>query len=1011
MELEAIFEDVITGRKSLNDLSDWIQRNKAFYEQPDLFGELINSLADEQRSVVDRYADWEGRVHSVRNILTKYGRLANTLEEESIDQAILIATARTFLVELIPFGQNVANAQFQLGYLLWKAKKFFDAVEPFTHVLEACQTNSESVDTSLELSTLSFLSDSLLGDRQFDMGLNIAKQFLALARRIQSRGYEALALKDMGQNLTYLGRSEEALETLCAATGLRKKLTKSEVQDASVVSVGRFLYAYGMAARQFSNFELAIGIFSEMADIESHNGASEQHADAVSEIAYTYQRAGDMEKTKIYLQEAISIIEQHDISSANSTRWRLQLQALSHNQTASSEVSARGPTPFLADTIHDSETAYLRSVLAEKLLFEGNYEEARRKAMEVIDWATYSKDYSLEITALNLLGTIYRYQGVFDASIKAYQRGIKVSDQIREGATSMGLRYNLAKVYILKQNYKASFDVLMTGIIYSQNLLDQTETSGFRQQIIAGSIGLYELAAYLLCVFDAEENRPIFAMITELARARNLKNWIQMNQSTFMTGLAPEKKAQAENLLNEMRSIEVELDLRHITKNIPVIEMNELRRRMVKNHENIEALLESPQQNKVFFFEKDALSTSTTEKMIETVLKPEEAILLLFSVQEGICYNILYKQDARTTGMGGFIQWDRQDREQVLTPWMRKENVEDMGGVVELSYRLPLSGDLMKLDIYRQGIEIFQTRLMNEVTTKLREIAPKKLCVVPHRELALIPYWDILDQCPSLIGFQIAPSLGILDLCNRRERNTKGSSFILSDFTQSLDQVGKEINFVKEVRKEDPIYELSSVEDFQSHAPECSLIHIATHGLFNVENPYYSGFMISDDLSNASMLSQFVSLPHFEMSHEPSEYSIRLMTVAECMSQLHMGQCRLAVLSTCESGIARPHEGGELTGLPNAMLVAGAKTVVASLWPVLDTATSLLMIFFYQSWAGGCGAHESPASALSQARRALRETTREHALEILGDQVVLPPGEFPFDNPLYLNAFQCFGSW
>lgn len=1011
MEPKSIFEDVITGRKSLDDLSSWVKEKKALYERPDIFHELTNSSPDNQRLAVDRYAEWETRVRNMGSILTEYGKIANELEYELIDQAILIAKVRTILVQLVPFGLNTANAQFQLGYLLWKAKEFFDAAESFNHALAACPTDTENRDIYLELTTLSFLSDSLLGDRQFDAGLNIARQFLTLARQIQSRGHEALALKDMGQDLTYLGRSEEALETLRAATELRKKLTASEVQDASVVSVGKFLYTYGIAARQFGNFELAIGIFSELADIESHNGTSEQQANAISEIAYTYQRAGDMEKTKIYLQEAISIADQHDISSANSTRWRLQLQALNHNQTYSSEVSAPEPISFLADTIHDNETAYLRSVLAEKLLFEGNYEEARIKAMEVIDWATYSKDYSLEITALNLLGTIYRYQGVLDASITAYQRGIKVADQIRESATSMGLRYNLAKVYILKQNYKASFDVIMTGIIYSQNLLDQTETSGFRQQIIAGSVGLYELAAYLLCVFDAEENRPIFAMITELARARNLKNWIRINQSTLIAEPTPEKIVQAENLLKEMRSIEVELDLRHLTKNIPVREMNELRHRMDKNRENIEALLESSQQNKVFFFEKDTLSTAATEMMIETVLEPEEAILLLFSVQEGICYNILYKQDAKTTGMGGFIQWDRHNREQVLAPWMKKENVGDSGGVVELSYRLPLSDDLMKLNVYSHGMEIFQSRLLNEVTVKLREIAPKKLCVVPHRELALIPYWDILDQCSSLIGFHIAPSLGILDLCNRRETKTKGSSYILSDFTQSLDQVGKEIDFVKEVRKDDPIYEVPGFDEFKQHAQECSLIHIAAHGLFNADNPYYSGFMISDDSSNTSMLSQFVSLPYFEWSHEPSELSIRLITVAECMSHLNIGRCRLVVLSTCESGIARPHEGGELTGLPNAMLVAGAKTVIASLWPVLDTATSLLMIFFYQNWVGGSGTDESPTSALSQARRALRETTREQALEILGDQVELPSGEFPFDNPLYLNAFQCFGSW
>jgi CHAT domain-containing protein len=47
-------------------------------------------------------------------------------------------------------------------------------------------------------------------------------------------------------------------------------------------------------------------------------------------------------------------------------------------------------------------------------------------------------------------------------------------------------------------------------------------------------------------------------------------------------------------------------------------------------------------------------------------------------------------------------------------------------------------------------------------------------------------------------------------------------------------------------------------------------------------------------------------------------------------------------------------------------LVAGANTVVGSLWPVLDSAPAADMTHFYQGFFGGL----SPAEALAQAQRA-----------------------------------------
>jgi CHAT domain-containing protein len=126
------------------------------------------------------------------------------------------------------------------------------------------------------------------------------------------------------------------------------------------------------------------------------------------------------------------------------------------------------------------------------------------------------------------------------------------------------------------------------------------------------------------------------------------------------------------------------------------------------------------------------------------------------------------------------------------------------------------------------------------------------------------------------------------------------------------------------------------------------------------------------------------------------------------MTELDLRACRLAVLSACESGVSRVHASSEMTGLPASFLIAGAQSVVASLWRVNDTATAILMSYFYAELADQ-GDQWSPAAALATARARLAQTSREKAIQLLHTEE-LPPGEFPFAHPVFTDAFVCYGA-
>jgi len=59
-------------------------------------------------------------------------------------------------------------------------------------------------------------------------------------------------------------------------------------------------------------------------------------------------------------------------------------------------------------------------------------------------------------------------------------------------------------------------------------------------------------------------------------------------------------------------------------------------------------------------------------------------------------------------------------------------------------------------------------------------------------------------------------------------------------------------------------------------------------------------------------------------------------------------QTDLVVLSSCDSGIGRIHEGENMFAVSRSFLAAGAKNILYSLWKINDKYSSDLMIDFYR---------------------------------------------------------------
>lgn len=133
-------------------------------------------------------------------------------------------------------------------------------------------------------------------------------------------------------------------------------------------------------------------------------------------------------------------------------------------------------------------------------------------------------------------------------------------------------------------------------------------------------------------------------------------------------------------------------------------------------------------------------------------------------------------------------------------------------------------------------------------------------------------------------------------------------------------------------------------------APRYRIQHWATHSLLDEVDPDFSGLVVSPPASQPP----------------GSEAADDLVTVYE-LARLSL-RADLVVCSACQTGLGAVRAGEGTIGMSKALLSAGARCVVLSLWPVPDRPTRRLMLAFYQALRRG----EPPADALRTAKAEVR---------------------------------------
>ncbi len=201
----------------------------------------------------------------------------------------------------------------------------------------------------------------------------------------------------------------------------------------------------------------------------------------------------------------------------------------------------------------------------------------------------------------------------------------------------------------------------------------------------------------------------------------------------------------------------------------------------------------------------------------------------------------------------------------------------------------------------------------------------------------------------------------------------------------------------------------------RQQAPEYRYLHIATHGYFAppevksalaalsrgaAETELFGGRREARGF-HPGLLSGIVLAGANQRVDVDSDDGI--LTALE-VSTLDLGKVELATLSACETGLGEVAGGEGVLGLQRAFQVAGARSVLATLWSVRDDAARSLMIDFYDNlWKKKM----SRVEALRQAQLAMLREGVKRGLAY-ADQPVEQGRRLP---PYYWGAWVLAGDW
>lgn len=709
--------------------------------------------------------------------------------------------------------------------------------------------------------------------------------------------------------------------------------------------------------------------------------ASAEYADCLNNLATVIYAATDYESARRYFEQAIQAYEK---LKTPSNHYPEALSNYADLLTASGATTKAESIYKKALSILEGESprreleiANVQRSLACGLADRGESEQAialLKQALAVQENKLGGESLDLADT-LNNIGVLCLDMSDFDSAEKFLTQAhrIYLKHAIEEHIDCASVLLNLGDLYLARGDKKAALDYYGRSAKavnhYFSNVLPAMSVAEQQAELLNKS---NEQLARLLSVTSNEDASRSYDLIC---------NW----KGALIAGLERESRHQREATTPEQKQ--------YLQK------LQSVRAKLAALYWRIGELSfkDWTDENNRLSFEKEQLERNVAADYgadravsvdgLKPLLKPQEALIDIYRFNSvDAQFNRVDRYGAFITGQHGPTKFvdlgDAAPIDQLESDWINEVSENGKSGAA------PWQG-------LRTRLNVVFNNLPPECTL---------IWVCPDGELSRLP-WQLLAAKPNLTVAQLNSPRELVRLRTEKSGEEDGAPCMVlggPDFNARISAsdrealiklaplpgTASEAKAIAELaRKQRPTIELYSVnatkENLLESMPKSSYVHLATHGFFfdesamskiirtlepsttrSVRLNYRTGTMLS---GRNPLVESGLALAGANRCVSNSDSRAGFLTAEEIVG-LDLRKSKLITLSACETGRGRQITGQGVLGLRAAIMAAGARSVVMSLWRVSDLPTACLMKDFYANlWQK----HMAPAAALQSAQKSM----------------------------------------
>ncbi|MEH2081921.1 MAG: tetratricopeptide repeat protein [Nostoc sp.] len=775
---------------------------------------------------------------------------------------------------------------------------------------------------------------------QYAKALEFYQQALAICKQVRNKEWEGRTLNDIGEVYLDLGEYAKALEFYQQALTIRQQINNQVEQGQTLNGIGIVYYNLGQYTKALEFYEPALAIHKQINDKVGE-------AESLNGIAAVYQSLAQYALSLEFFGQALAIRQQIDDQAGqgrtltgiglvydNLGQYAKALEFFEQALAISKQINDKAGEGTTLDNIGG---AYLSL---------GQYPQASNYYTQALAIHKQINNKAKQGGTINKIGFVYNRLGKHAKALEFFQQALAIHKQINDKARIGESLNGIAEVHHSLGEYPKALE-------FYQQALNIFKEIGLKVEVAITLTNIGRDNNVLSKYADAEKT-----LFDAIKVWEELRPGLQDNQkiSIFETQAHTYRLLQQALVAQNKTNTALEIAERGRAK--AFIELLASKLSPKSNHQpnitqpKIQELQKIATQQKATLVEysiiydplKQGKKESCESKLFIWVIKPTGEVAF------------------RTTDLKSLWEKENISLEDLVNNSREIIGIRDRG-IFSVEVKVDAASE-------KKPLQQLYELMISPIADLLPQNPDSHVIFIPQSSLFLVPFPALQDKNEKYLiekhTILTAPAIQVLDLTHKQQDSVpKSATDVLIAGNPTMPSVSIPITSQPQKLPPLPNAEKEAVEIarlFDTRAligknatkdailqqmPKARLIHLATHGLL-------------DDLDNLGVPGA--------IALAPSGQDNGLLRADEILD-LKLN-ASLVVLSACDTGQGNI-TGDGVIGLSRSLIIAGARSVLVSLWTVPDDSTSQLMIEFYRQL------QQNPDKA-EALRQAMLNTMKQH---------------------------------